>query len=52
MFSPTEILSAQPDIIVRALGLLAFTLAGIHTINRLMRHLSLRRQQKSMIRQK
>ena len=53
MFSPTEVLSAQPDIIVRALGLLAFTLIGIHAINRLMRHLlSLRRQQKNMIRPK
>ena len=52
MFSPTEVLSAQPDVIVRALGLLAFTLVGIYAINRLVRHLSSRRQQKSMIRQK
>lgn len=52
MFSPTEVLSAQPDIIIRILGLLAFTLIGLHAINRLVRHLSLRRQQKSMIRPK
>ena len=50
MFSPTEVLSSQPDIIVRALGLLAFALIAKHALNRLVRHISLRRQQKRSIR--
>ena len=49
MFSPTEILSSQPDIIVHILGLLAFALIGMHLLNRLVRSLSLRRQKKITI---
>jgi len=48
MFSPTEVLSSQPDVIINSLGLLAFTLFGMYGVSRLVQHLSLRRQKKRL----